>query len=176
MTPLRSQDQRPVPTSPPERRASNVIRVPNRLRTAAGLLTGPREWWLALQTIGWLIVLPLLKRLVPLPRLARFMWSRGSPEGRRPDGERSATEIVRGFSRSSGGNCLERSLILYRFLSRENADPALVTGVGRAEGFIGHAWVEVEGRALLETDQTLAPYVEIMRFGQEGSLARPPEN
>lgn len=151
-----------------------MIRLPDRLRTAARLLTGPWEWWLALRTIGWLTVLPLLKRLVPLPKLARFMWSRGSPEGRRPDREQRATAIVRGFSRSSGGNCLERSLILYRFLSRANADPTLVTGMGKSGGFIGHAWVEVEGRPLLETGQTLAPYVEVMRFGREGSLAHPP--
>ncbi len=152
-----------------------MIALPDRLQTAARLLTGPWEWWLAVKTVGWLTVLPLLKRFVSLPRLARFMWSRGSSQGRRPEREQRAIAIVRGLSRSSGGNCLDRSLILYRFLSRANADPALVAGTGKSGDFVGHAWVEVEGRPLLENRQTLAQYVEMMRYGREGTRMDPTE-
>ena len=66
-----------------------------RIRTAAGLLTGPWAWWLALQTVGWLAVFPMLKRVVPLSTLARLMWSGASPAERRPDREERAAAIVR---------------------------------------------------------------------------------
>ena len=151
----------------------SMIALPNRLRTAARLLTGPSAWWLALRTVWWLAVLPILKRVLPLPRLAHLMWSGGSADCRQPDREELTVAIVRGFSRSSGGNCLERSLVLYRFLSRANANPELVAGMSKPEDFIGHAWVEVEGRPLLETPEAVAPYVEVMRFGVGGRLSHP---
>jgi hypothetical protein len=49
-------------------------------------------------------------------------------------------------------NCLERSLVAYRFLGRAGASPQLVIGVARDErGVRGHAWVTVDGRPIGES-------------------------
>jgi len=149
--------------------------LPRRVKTAVRLLQGPSDWWLALRTVGWMSILPFLKHILPLPTLVRLMQRPGNGHGRGLDNELRAVAIVRGLCRTSGGNCLERSLILYRVLSQANASPSLVAGMGKTEDFIGHVWVDVDGRPLLESPQTLAPYVEVMRFGPDG-LRRPAQD
>lgn len=150
----------------------SVTGTPRRVRTAARNLRGATEWGIALRGIGWLAVLPFLKRAVPLPTLTRLMWSQGTGRRRQRQRERRTVAIVSGLSRRAGGNCLERSLVLYRFLSRLNADPVLVAGMGKSGEFIGHAWVEVDGQPLLESPQSLAAYVEVVRFGVDGLRVR----
>ena len=78
-------------------------------------------------------------------------------------------KVVRRLCRSSGGNCLERSLILYRYLARANADPRLVVGMSKAHEFLGHVWVTVDGRPLLDTPETLRAYTVVVRFGARGA-------
>ena len=141
-----------------------------RGRTAATLLAGPWEWRLALTSTGWFAVLPLLKRVMTLPQLATLMWSRESGDSRNLDREERATAIVRGLARCFGGNCLERSLVLYRVLSRAGADPLLVAGIGSSNGYLGHAWIKVEGRSLFEDEEPAETYSVFMRFGREGRL------
>jgi len=149
-----------------------TIATPRRVRTAARNLHGAWEWGVALRGIGWLTALPVLKHVMPLPTLTRLMWRGGKGRRRQRRREQRAAAIVGGLSRRAGGNCLERSLLLYRVLSRLNADPVLVAGMGKSGDFIGHAWVEVEGETLLESPQSLAPYVEVVRFGADGLCVR----
>lgn len=149
-----------------------MILTPRRLQTAARNLHGASEWWVALRGVGWLAALPVLKHALPLPTLTRLMWREGTGRDRHVQREQRAVAIVRGLSRRAGGNCLERSLVLYRFLSRLNADPVLIAGMGKSGEFIGHAWVEVDGQPLLESPQSLAPYAEVARFGADGLRVR----
>jgi Transglutaminase-like superfamily len=112
--------------------------------------------------------LPALKRTLPLPRLVRLMWlPRRLPE-RNPEREERTIRIVARLSWASGGNCLARSLVLFRYLSRLDADPRLVVGMARPDEFLGHVWVTIDGRPLLETPETLAGYEEVTTFGDEG--------
>ena len=113
--------------------------------------------------------LPLLKRMLPLPRLVRFMWLPARASERRPERELRAAHLVRRLCRTSGGNCLERSLILYRYLARANADPRLVVGMGKPDEFLGHVWVTVDGRPLLDSPETLQGYTEVVSFGAGGT-------
>ncbi len=149
------------------------MNLPHRLQTPGRHLHGASEWWLASRGVVWLGVLHVLKHALPLPTLTRIMW-RGAPrQDRNEQREQRAAAIVGGLSRRAGGNCLERSLVLYRFLSRLNADPVLVAGMGKSGDFVGHAWVEVDGCPLLESPQTLSPYVEVVRFGADGVRIAP---
>jgi len=127
---------------------------------------------LALTGAGWLAVLRVLKHALPLPSLTRLMWHRATGLDRHLQREQRTVAIVRGLSRRTGGNCLERSLVLYRFMSRLNAAPELVAGMGKSREVIGHAWVEVGGQPLLESPQSLAAYVEVVRFGVDGLRVR----
>jgi hypothetical protein len=136
----------------------------SRARALAGLLARPRDAWLAARAFGWLCALPVLKRTLPLERLVRLMW-RAPRRGTRDRGQEERTiRIVSRLSRRSGGNCLERSLVLYRYLGWANADPDLVVGMARPDEYLGHVWVTVDGQALLETPETLRGYTEVVRF------------
>jgi len=134
----------------------------------AQLLAHPRDLWLATRTVGWMTSLPLLKRVLPLPRLVRLMARAGNRRPREPERERHVADLVRRLCRVSGGNCLERSLILYRYLGRMNASPQLVVGFGKPDGYLGHVWVTVDGEPLLETADTLAAWAEATAFGAYG--------
>ena len=133
--------------------------------------------WLALRVLGWLAILPVLKRMLPLPRLVHLMWLAPQRSVGRAEQER-AVRVVARLSRASGGNCLERSLLLYRYLSRANADPQLVVGMARPEEYVGHVWVTVDGQALLETPETLRDYEVVTTFADEAqrliASPRPP--
>jgi hypothetical protein len=103
----------------------------------------------------WMIGLRGAKYLVPLPRLARFMQATPAPGVRQPGRERRVTQLVDRVANSlrlaDQGNCLERSLVLYRLLGRIGAGPQLIIGVTRTGGAVaGHAWVSVDDRPVGE--------------------------
>ena len=137
------------------------------------LLRSPRDAWLAVRMIGWALLLPALKRAVALPTLARFMWR----DGRRPSGDRSYADVERIVRLAGlaarfrplphGDNCLERSLIAYRYLSAANAEPHLVVAVRKEEeGVHGHVWVALGGEPVpLEDVSTFTPVLELGRRG-----------
>lgn len=118
---------------------------------------------------GWLSVLPVLKRTLALERLVRLMWLSPRSASRDAGREQQTIRIVARLARTSGGNCLERSLVLYRYLARANADPHLVVGMARPDEYLGHVWVTVRGQPLLETSETLASYTEVVTFGESGA-------
>lgn len=111
----------------------------------------------------------MLKRTLPLPRLVRLMCLPARTCERSSERELRTACIVRRLTRASGGNCLERSLILYRYLGRANADPRLVVGMGKTGEFLGHVWVTVDGRPLLDAPETLREYTEVVSFGPGGA-------
>jgi hypothetical protein len=139
----------------------------NRQSRAAQATTidATEDAWLALRMLGWSLLLPLLKRTVPLRTLTRWMWANGA-DPRKP--EREAL-IVRTSARLST-NCLERSLLAYRFLAQANAEPRLVAGVRRESSadVVGHAWVEVDGFPVHEGKGELRDFVPLVEFGIKG--------
>ncbi len=137
-------------------------------RAVGRVLRDPGETWLVLRTLGWMGVLPVFKRVLPLPRLVRLMWVRPRDRGRDRQRDERTVQVVGRLSRASGGNCLERSLVLYRFLSRTDADPRLVVGMAKSDVYIGHVWVTVDGQPLLEAAETLRGYEQVTAFGPEG--------
>jgi len=106
----------------------------------------------------------VLKRTLALERLVRLMWLAPGGNARDSGRERRTIRIVARLARTSGGNCLERSLVLYRYLARANADPHLVVGMARPDEYLGHVWVTVDGQPLLETPETLGGYTEVVTF------------
>jgi hypothetical protein len=136
-----------------------------------------------------------LRYVVPLPTLARWAWR--PPSGRR-DLEREQLIVARvawvrraltPFSRSHRsvraisprqvyaallrprGDCLHRSLLLYRELSRSGADPTLVVGFRQADGRMeGHAWVLADGGPVAEPTGSVEAFTPALEFGREGVL------
>lgn len=137
-------------------------------------VSSPADAWLLTRMAGWAPVLPVLKRALPLPRLVGLMASR--PRGRARDAElerriaRIARLLYRGRTGTFRDNCLERSLVAYRFLGRAGAAPELRVGFRREEeGVRGHVWVLLDGQPVHETWNELAGYGEVTAFGPEGA-------
>jgi hypothetical protein len=113
-----------------------------------------------------MLALPLAKRVLPFERLARIMWHDRSGQRVREQ-EPYLIRLACRLTRFSGSNCLERSLILYRYLGRGGAEPTLVLGFGRGDGKrrLGHAWVVVDGAPLIDSQTELDSYEPIVAFG-----------
>ena len=135
---------------------------------------GPREWLLVSRTAAWRPVLPLMKHALPLERLVGLMSSpRDVP--RDPAREALAARAASRFWRSHERPCLERSLVLYRQLGRLGARPELIVGVARDEhAFSGHAWVVVDGAAVLERGDPERSHSVLVAFDTFGNRRVPP--
>ena len=117
------------------------------------------------------LLLGVLKHIVPLRWLAKWAWcNKNVPRDRLS--ERRITAIVlrlSQFMRLSDRDCLQRSLLLYRLLSRAGAEPTLVLGFQEREGkIVGHAWVLVDGRAIIESEAELLRFSPVLRIGPRG--------
>ena len=131
---------------------------------------------LALRMSPWALALPILKRIVSLRRLAQMM----RQEGRGPRDRANERRIVAVSSALSRlrpprfqANCLERSLLAYRFLTGANADVRIVVGVRTASGrLFGHAWVTVDGEPVHEPSAALSGLSRVVEFGGDGTASR----
>jgi len=148
-----------------------------RARLLAGLIVRPGDGWLAVRMVGWRLALPVLKRRMTLPRLVSLMWQ--GEQARAPSPERQArvaeltTSVFRSDHRDRPGNCLDRSLVLYRYLSAAGADPKLMVGMRRGEqdALRGHAWVTVDGEPVEESTEPLEEFARLASFRGDGVAA-----
>jgi hypothetical protein len=119
------------------------------------------------------VLLGLIKHLVPLNWLARWVWC--PPTGQRDrEVERRLASSVLWLSQMVGlpdRDCLQRSLLLYRVLSRAGAEPKLVVGFDRINGrILGHTWVIVDGHTVIEPETDLLRFSPTFSFGTRGTL------
>jgi hypothetical protein len=139
------------------------------------LAANPNDAWLAFRITTWALLLPALKRLVPLKSLVPFLWS--TPKANRnPDREEKIAAVVRWitvFLYRNDKTCLERSLLLYHFLSKSNSNPLLVTGMLRTEeqNWKGHAWIVVDGKPFDEPENSVEAFKTLMVYGARGQLS-----
>ena len=119
------------------------------------------------------VLFGVLKHAMPIGRLARLAW--------REPGDRSGLDIERevigrvlrvgALAGFPDRDCLQRSLLLYRELSRVGARPDFVVGFRKdAKGVVGHVWVTVRGQVVAETPSGLADFEPTLRFGARGIL------
>ena len=120
----------------------------------------------------WRVSLPILKHAVNVRALAGLMWS--SPAAAFDETRcQQETERIRQFVTTGGrllvsSNCLDRSLTLYRLLSRAGANPVLLLGARKtSDATAGHAWIEVAGQPFPGPDGE--EYAPIVGFGARGS-------
>jgi hypothetical protein len=131
---------------------------------------------LAVRVMSWALVLPILKHIIPVQSLARGMRREAVYAPRDVAREERIVTFARWSARlvrwKSGGNCLERGLIAYRYLCEAGAKPTLVVGLGHGEkgGIIGHAWVLVDGRPAGESQQSVDLYTPVFAFDDSGAL------
>jgi len=125
--------------------------------------------------LGWAAALPLLKRRMALPKLVET----AVPEVRADADRRPETVIA--FSRwvyripGFRDNCLEKSLLTYRYLPADGGRYRLVLGVraSETEGPPGHAWLTIDGVPVHDTSESLADLVPILAFDSAGRREAP---
>jgi len=117
----------------------------------------------------WFAILPLLKRVVPLQRLVRWMFSPKN-RNRDPQLERAVVKAVeRTYRLRKGGICLDRSLTLYRLLTRAGASPELNIGFTRRNSeIVGHAWVMLDGTPIFDSPDSVWEFDHLVAFGRDG--------
>jgi hypothetical protein len=133
---------------------------------------------LFVRMVGWSVALRGLKHVMPLPALVRLVHRR--PVARR-ELPRDADERITTFARwacaaarlSREGNCLERGLVTYRYLSGFDRAPSLVVGAcfdQPDEVLRGHAWVQLGGRVVGEAPSAVERFTPVMSFDARGRL------
>jgi hypothetical protein len=137
------------------------------------VLSRPADLVVLIRMAAWPLALPMLKRRLPLPALARLMWAQPRTGPRDLERERRTSALARRLYRfrivARDDNCLERSLLTYRFLARLNANPQLVAGVRMGdEGVLGHVWVTVDGEPVGESADALEIFSPVVVFGAGG--------
>ena len=131
---------------------------------------GSSGWLLVARMTLWRLTLPVLRRALNIERLVRLL---AAPRSYPRDHDREAVVLaVAGrLWRRSQGTCLERSLAAYRALGRIGASPRFVLAAAHDQGnVIGHAWVEVGGRAVLEATDPRTRYTALVEFDAAGRL------
>jgi Transglutaminase-like superfamily len=139
-----------------------------------------RRWcgnaWAVGRLLPVYLALGALKHVAPVQTLARWAW-RSPTRPNDPDAVRRAVARVwrtQGLVHLGDRDCLQRSLLLYRELSRLGADPTLVVGFRHAaQRTQGHAWVTTRDVVALEPD-AVHTYVPVFCFGPRGELERMP--
>jgi hypothetical protein len=153
----------------------------SRLSRVVARLTSTADVVLAARIMMWACILPILKQILPIRPLVKLVWRAPRLE---PDGDREERVVT--FARwacrltrwKSGGNCLERALIAYRFLLEGGAAPTLVIGMGSVTPaeIVGHAWVLLNGMPAGESAASVSGFVPALVFGPDGVLVRSVES
>jgi hypothetical protein len=141
-----------------------------RLRNLGAQIQSPSEALLVIRLLGWRLALPSLKRTVPIARLVRWM---ASPAGRPARDTGRIVELVDWIfaprANEDPGNCLDRSLVLYRFLSRSEPGTRLVLGMRNGSSELeGHAWVIAGDRAFGQTPAGGGDFEPVATFAADG--------
>jgi hypothetical protein len=151
------------------------LRRTSRRATLALVLSvrAPSDGWLAARMLAWRAILPVLKYFVPLRQLVDLMNVRPHDWARRPDREQrivTLAERVFDYGRSSE-DCLELSLVTYRYLAAAGADPRLVIAI-RTDGGLarGHAWVTVDGVPVHDSPSLLDDFASLVTFESGGPV------
>jgi Transglutaminase-like superfamily len=136
-------------------------------------ISAPGDLLLAARIGLWAVALRMLKHVIPLAVLVRAVRRPAACLRRDEVRERKIVVLARWGCRilawSAEDSCLERALVSYRYLTSAGAAPHLVVGLGRANDRIrGHSWVTVDGRAVDDTEETLAGFEVITAFGPDG--------
>ena len=151
-----------------------VRRSPLMVRELASSAAPWQDAWLAARMLGWAIVLPALKHVVPVRVLARLMWKKGHGACRNPAREQRVVRLAgllsRGTNLSSRGACLQQSLLAYRYLSELGADPRLMLAFRKnGDAVAGHACVMVDGQPIEEFPNQPDDFMPVVAFGEGGN-------
>jgi hypothetical protein len=148
------------------------MKVIAHIRRLGRLVSSPQEAWLVVRMLGWSLVLPLLKRALPLPRLVELLQADARVDQRNPRREERLSAlsewVFRARPRRSRDNCLDRALVTYRYLGRAGASPTIVVGIARQDSIAGHVWVTVDGKPIHDDPEGIGGFASVAAFAPDG--------
>jgi len=159
--------EHPAPIPEPSQRSRGLIDYAGR----PGFLG---DCWLFLRVLLFAAVVPYVLRL-KISRVAGVLEPGSDPSEVSDRRVKKISDFVeraildgKPFVRSG---CLTRGLTRYYFLRRAGLDVTLCFGMGGSErDFMGHCWLEKDGRPFLEGEDTQR-YVEMYRVSRAGGRA-----
>ena len=128
-------------------------------RAARKAVLGPAEALLLLRMAGWVAVLSLAVKALPLPRALGLLSTRTRPGGPTPEAatkQRLADTIdllLKADLLILKPICWKRAAVLHRYLALNGITTRIQFGMRRdPDGSVsGHAWLEQNGNPILET-------------------------
>jgi len=118
----------------------------------------PREAALLVRMAGWVLILSVLMRLLPLPRALRLvvMEPRAAHAAQSFTAERLAqlVDLLLGLDLFVfTPTCWKRAPLLQRYLALNGIEARILFGVRKTGGALldGHAWLERDGQPIFET-------------------------
>ncbi len=118
----------------------------------------PSEAFLLLRMAGWVALLSLLIKLLPLPRVLSLVAT--TSRGKRPRNPNMTEQRIAQLVDALLGidvfcftpTCWKRAPVLHRYLALNGIETRIVFGVRKEKESLlaGHAWLEADGRPLLE--------------------------
>jgi hypothetical protein len=139
--------------------AQMLARIPSLAsRGARFVVREPGSALLALRMSAWVAALSLLVKVLPLPRALRLVApgrvrpASGSPEEAQESLARVLDSVLASDFWVFTPTCWKRAPVLHRYLALRGIETRIVFGVRRdgEDALSGHAWLEREGRPLLE--------------------------
>jgi hypothetical protein len=149
-----------------------------RAMTPAREATRERADWALLARIwAYAALTRLLKHVIPLPRLVALAVT-GVRARTREHHVQRLRRLVDGAAEGRvrlPGNCLDRSVPLFRLLVACGASPRLVIGMrpGSAPGVEGHVWVSLDGEDLGEPPDVTSGFAQVLAFDASGRSQGP---
>ena len=129
----------------------------------------PKEFWLAGQVFGLVLVLKILVRWVQLHKLLDLLTTSRVPSSPDPATFQKlvwyVSGVLRRFPTNPKGNCLSRSLTMYFFGIRYGFPLQFHCGIRQVEGVLkGHAWLSLRGEPILEPNNPFDTYAVMFSF------------
>lgn len=127
-------------------------------RAARKTLVGPREALLLLRMAGWVTVLSLAVKFLPLPKALSLLSTSTRLSGQSPAAEvktrlaHAMDLLLKADLLTLKPICWKRAAVLHRYLALNGIETRIQFGMRRdADGSIsGHAWLEENGSPILE--------------------------
>ena len=125
------------------------------LRALRLAVRDPARAWLLARLAGWVVILSVLARLLPLSRALQMV----STEVRRKSPDVDPGELATAIDALLESNffvfrprCWKRATVLHRYLALAGIPTIIRFGVRREDAELkGHAWLELNGQPILES-------------------------
>jgi hypothetical protein len=96
-------------------------------------------------------------RMLPFARVVALLARLPREYGRSAGTDACLAASVEASGRAAHPTCLFTALTAFALLARRGYGPRLVIGAARERGFDAHAWVTVDGAAVLPCDREYVP-------------------